>query len=59
MYLVTEVGEKYPLADAETVAALGYTESAAVAVSMRLLDLLPTGPVLSVGAARQAQAVRP
>jgi len=58
-YLVTEVGEKYPLADTETITALGYTEAAAVPIPMRLLDLLPTGPVLSTNAARQAQAVRP
>ncbi|ANN15901.1 type VII secretion protein EccB [Amycolatopsis orientalis] len=58
-YLVTEVGEKYPLADAATITALGYSESAAVGVPMRLLDLLPTGPVLSADAARQAQGARP
>ncbi|MGW4133494.1 type VII secretion protein EccB [Amycolatopsis japonica] len=58
-HLVTEVGEKYPLADAEAVTALGYTEIAAVPIPMRLLDLLPTGPVLSVNAARQPQSVRP
>ncbi|WIX98217.1 type VII secretion protein EccB [Amycolatopsis mongoliensis] len=58
LYLVTEVGKKYPLADAETVSALGYTGSTAVPVSSQLLNLLPTGPVLSVNAARQTQAVR-
>ncbi len=57
-YLVTEVGEKYPLADTETVTALGYTESAAVPIPIQLLDLLPTGPVISVNAARQTQTVR-
>jgi hypothetical protein len=58
IYLVTEVGKKYPLPDSETIAALGYTESAAVPISMQLLNLLPTGPVLSTNAARQTQAVR-
>jgi type VII secretion protein EccB len=57
-YLVTEAGKKYPLADTETVTALGYTASAAVPVSPQLLGLLPTGPVLSVNAARQTQPVR-
>ncbi|WP_410586376.1 type VII secretion protein EccB [Amycolatopsis sp. lyj-23] len=55
IYLVTETGEKFPLADGDAVAALGYTEPAAVPVPMPLLDLLPTGPVLSVAAARQTQ----
>lgn len=57
-YLVTEVGKKYPLADTGAVTALGYTESLAVPVSMQLLDLLPTGPVLSTDAARQTEAAR-
>ncbi|WP_410604740.1 type VII secretion protein EccB [Amycolatopsis sp. lyj-90] len=57
-YLITEIGEKYPLRDAETAAALGYTASAAIPVPMSLLDLLPTGPVLSAEAARQAQPGR-
>jgi type VII secretion protein EccB len=58
-YLVTEAGEKFPLADAETVSALGYTAAAAVPVPVPLLDLLPTGPLLSGDAARRAQEVRP
>ncbi|MDQ7810872.1 type VII secretion protein EccB [Amycolatopsis sp. A133] len=58
-YLVTEAGEKYAVADAETVAALGYTPAAAVPVPVPLLDLLPTGPVLSGDAARRAPAAGP
>ncbi|MEV7044735.1 type VII secretion protein EccB [Amycolatopsis sp. NPDC051061] len=57
-YLVTEVGKKFPLADADTAAALGYTAAAAVPVPPQLLNLLPTGPVLSADAARQTQAAR-
>lgn len=57
-YLVTEAGKKYPLADGDATAALGYTESAAIPVPMPLLNLLPTGPVLSTNAARQTQPVR-
>ncbi|MFC3452608.1 type VII secretion protein EccB [Amycolatopsis speibonae] len=59
IYLITEVGKKYPLADPEAIKALGYTESAAKPVRKQLLDLLPTGPTLSVGAARETQAVQP
>ncbi|QKV73999.1 type VII secretion protein EccB [Amycolatopsis sp. Hca4] len=53
VYLVTEAREKFPLADAETVTALGYSPAAAVPVPMPLLDLLPTGPVLGADAARR------
>jgi type VII secretion protein EccB len=59
VYLITDVGTKYPLADPDAVTALGYTEAAAIPVSARLLNLLPTGPVLSTVAARQTQAVKP
>ncbi|KFU75366.1 type VII secretion protein EccB [Amycolatopsis lurida] len=58
-YLVTEVGKKYPMSNAEVITALGYTASMATPVPAQLLNLLPTGPVLSVNAARQSQAVRP
>ncbi|GAB3733648.1 type VII secretion protein EccB [Amycolatopsis oliviviridis] len=58
IYLVTEVGKKYALADEGTITALGYTEGTAVTVDGQLLNLLPTGPVLSVGAARETQAVQ-
>ncbi|MFD2419610.1 type VII secretion protein EccB [Amycolatopsis pigmentata] len=58
-FLVTEVGTKYPLADADVVSALGYGEGSAVVVPAQLLALLPTGPVLSMDAARKAQDPKP
>ncbi|WP_240746904.1 type VII secretion protein EccB [Cryptosporangium phraense] len=45
-FLVTEAGVKYPVADADTVTALGYDPAAATGVPPALLALLPTGPVL-------------
>jgi type VII secretion protein EccB len=58
-YLVTEVGTRFPLADANVIGALGYSEASAVQVPGQLLDLLPMGPVLSTAAAMQAQAPQP
>ncbi|GLY74848.1 type VII secretion protein EccB [Actinoallomurus iriomotensis] len=46
LYLVTEDGAKFPVADDAAATALGYSTSAAVAVPADLLALLPTGPVL-------------
>lgn len=45
-FLVTEAGVKYPLADADTVSALGYQPESASGATPALLALLPTGPVL-------------
>jgi type VII secretion protein EccB len=56
IYLITESGIKYPVADEEALNALGYSAGAAVPASGELLALLPTGPVLSTTAARAAQA---
>lgn len=50
-FLVTETGMKFPLADAEVVGALGYSESSAIRMPPALLDLVPTGPLLSLDAA--------
>lgn len=55
VYLVTETGMKYPLANPDVVAALGYSVESAVAMSGEMLALLPTGPVLSVEGALRAQ----
>ncbi|MFB9839795.1 type VII secretion protein EccB, partial [Actinoallomurus acaciae] len=46
LYLVTEDGARFPVADDAAAKALGYSTSAAVAVPADLLALLPTGPVL-------------
>jgi ESX secretion system ATPase EccB len=56
VYLVTETGMKYPLADGSVLEALGYSASSAVAMSGELLALLPSGPVLSTQAALRVQA---
>jgi len=58
-YLITEVGMKYPLASADVLAALGYSESSVVRVPAELLALLPTGPLLSTAGALQGQAAKP
>ncbi|AYN43210.1 type VII secretion protein EccB [Streptomyces dangxiongensis] len=47
VYLVTELGVKYPLADQDTLSALGFGGGQARAVPRDVLDLLPTGPALS------------
>lgn len=51
LYLITETGMKYPLANADAVDALGYSAATAVAMPGELLALLPTGPVLSTESA--------
>ncbi|SEF27720.1 type VII secretion protein EccB [Amycolatopsis pretoriensis] len=56
LYLVTEVGIRFPLADAGVAGSLGYPASSAVLVPRELLDLLPTGPVLSASGAVQPQS---
>jgi type VII secretion protein EccB len=58
-YLITEVGIKYPLANTDVMAALGYSESSVVRVPAEMLALLPTGPLLSATAALQSQAPLP
>ncbi|MFF9347600.1 type VII secretion protein EccB [Streptomyces sp. NPDC014734] len=50
-YLVTDVGVKYRLPDAESVNRLGLEGGHAQSVPSRLLDMLPTGPVLDAAAA--------
>lgn len=56
VYLVTETGTKYPLANADVAAALGYSAQAAVRMPAELLSLLPSGPLLSVEAALRVQS---
>ncbi|MGW7416903.1 type VII secretion protein EccB [Streptomyces sp. NPDC054863] len=51
-YLVTDVGVKYRLPTADAVTRLGLKGGHAQAVPSRLLDMLPTGPVLDVAAAK-------
>jgi type VII secretion protein EccB len=55
-YLITDIGEKYPLASTSVAGTLGYSQSSAVNIPGQLLDLLPTGPALSPAAALNNQA---
>lgn len=54
--LVTDVGVRFPLADDRTADALGYSGAPVTSIPPALLDLLPTGPVLSPAAALRDQA---
>jgi hypothetical protein len=47
LYLITDVGLKYPLASVEVAEKLGYAGVAPVEVPALLLALVPTGPALS------------
>jgi hypothetical protein len=47
-YLVVDSGIKYPLAGAEAAKRLGYPVAGARPVPRRLLDMLPTGPLLDI-----------
>jgi type VII secretion protein EccB len=51
VYLITDTGSKYPVADDESVKALGYGGVSAAAVDTSLLALLPDGPALDRAAA--------
>ncbi|MCM4084246.1 type VII secretion protein EccB [Paractinoplanes hotanensis] len=46
LYLMTDAGVKYPLASAAVAERLGYPPSGARPVPRRLLELVPTGPLL-------------
>jgi type VII secretion protein EccB len=52
LYLVTDLGVRYPLASADVLPALGYAGSRPVPVPAEILALLPTGPGLHPQAAR-------
>ncbi|MBO4207311.1 type VII secretion protein EccB [Micromonospora echinofusca] len=51
LYLVTDLGIKYPLPSAEVAGTLGYAGRQPVEVPAAMLALLPTGPVLDPAAA--------
>lgn len=59
LFLVTEIGVKYPLASTEAQSSLGYGESQPVWLPAAVLDFLPTGPSLDVELARTALPIRP
>lgn len=54
LYLVTDSGMRFPIASQTDLGALGYGEVTPQAISTNVLSLLPTGPTLSVQAARKA-----
>ncbi|MEW2168177.1 type VII secretion protein EccB [Streptomyces sp. NPDC007084] len=56
LYLVTDEGAKYRVADAEAASALGLDPSAAQELPSMLLAMLPTGPDLSPKAAENGKA---
>jgi type VII secretion protein EccB len=53
VYLITDTGSRYPVADDESVKALGYGAVTAPTVDTSLLALLPKGPALGRSAATQ------
>ncbi|MGW1680204.1 type VII secretion protein EccB [Saccharopolyspora sp. NPDC002376] len=48
VYLITEAGAKFPVANEKAAEALGYSVDSAEPVPADLLALLPTGPVLDL-----------
>ncbi|WP_243791940.1 type VII secretion protein EccB [Saccharopolyspora gloriosae] len=57
LYLVSNVGVKYPLPSPDVAGVLGYSASSAVSVPSALLSLLPTGPSLDPAQALSEQPV--
>jgi type VII secretion protein EccB len=55
VYLITDLGVKYPLSDARVAAVLGFANPPVVRVPGDVLAFLPTGPVLDPGAAAVEQ----
>lgn len=52
VYLVTDQGVKFPTADQDALAALGYADVVPDQLPRTLLDVIPTGPSLDPAAAR-------
>jgi type VII secretion protein EccB len=57
VYLITDTGSKYPVADADALKALGYGNVQAPTVDTSLLALLPKGAALDRGAATKPAPV--
>jgi hypothetical protein len=53
VYLVTDMGMKYPVVSAQALASLGYGSTSRQLVSSGLLALVPTGPALDPATAVQ------
>lgn len=58
IFLITDSGEKYPLADSNALTALGYGQAKVRTLPQQLLDLAPTGPTLDTNKARAAVTAR-
>jgi type VII secretion protein EccB len=58
LFLITDTGKKYPLADSDAVAALGYGYAKVRTLPQQLLDLAPTGPTLDITTAKTAVTAR-
>ncbi|MCZ9343218.1 type VII secretion protein EccB, partial [Streptomyces sp. TRM76130] len=54
-YLVTDTGRKYRVPSGTAAEALGYDLTRAQRLPSPLLDMLPTGPDLSLGSARSGR----
>ncbi|PYC64867.1 type VII secretion protein EccB [Micromonospora arborensis] len=52
LYLLTDTGVKYPVGSAAVAAQLGFPTTVARPVPRRLLEMLPTGPLLDPSSAR-------
>jgi type VII secretion protein EccB len=57
--IVTDQGLRYPVGDAETLAALGYAGVKPLPAPKEILDLLPTGPALARQQTSTPQATAP
>ncbi len=52
VYLITDLGVKYPLGGDEVISALGFGQAARLPVPTTVLAMFPTGPALNSQAAR-------
>ncbi|WP_239340974.1 type VII secretion protein EccB [Frankia sp. CiP3] len=59
LYLITDLGLRYPLPSKEVAAKLGYNSATSLPVPSLLLGLLPTGPALDPAAVAVAGAPAP
>jgi type VII secretion protein EccB len=53
-YLLTDDGERFPIADSDALASLGYASAKVLTLPSDVVDTLPTGVVLSRAAAQKA-----
>jgi len=53
-YLLTDDGERFPIADSDALASLGYASATVLTLPSDVVDTVPTGVVLSRSAAQKA-----